>query len=258
MNVTQNVAYGLHRGNHKNQQVQKVLELVGMTDLANRMPHELSGGQQQRVALARALAPEPELILLDEPFSNLDPSLREQVRRDMVGIIKASNVTAIFVTHDQEEALLIGDRIAIMNGGSLEHIGSAEDIFHRPANKFTANFVGTVDFISGSQLKGQLVSEIGSINYSNDVHKDDILEVMTRPDCIECVPNEAGSCLIASREFRGAFYMYNVELPSGNTIRCLLSHTQEYNIGDRVDVVLRHSHSLLPFKNGVLDLSPGQ
>jgi iron(III) transport system ATP-binding protein len=102
MNVTQNVAYGLHRGNHKNQQVQKVLELVGMTDLANRMPHELSGGQQQRVALARALAPEPELILLDEPFSNLDPSLREQVRRDMVGIIKASKVTAIFVTHDQE------------------------------------------------------------------------------------------------------------------------------------------------------------
>ena len=252
LSVEQNVAYGLPRRKDQENAIHDALSLVGLLHLRDRMPHELSGGQQQRVALARALAPKPHLILLDEPFSNLDPSLREQVRNDMIDILKTTNVTAIFVTHDQEEALLIGDRVAIMNEGTLEQIGSAEEIFHYPSNRFTANFVGNVDFISGEYIDNSINSEIGSIPFPDSVTKDDVLELMTRPDCLDCSPNPEAASQIIRREFRGAFYLYTVRLPSGNTVRCLLSHTQEFEVGDKVDIILRQGHSLLPFKNGLL------
>jgi iron(III) transport system ATP-binding protein len=253
LTVEQNVAYGVPKSKRRSVEVDNVLNLVRLEHLRNRMPHELSGGQQQRVALARALAPQPEIILLDEPFSNLDPSLREQVRDDMLEIIKASKITAVFVTHDQEEALLIGDRVAIMSEGSLEQIGSAEDIFHYPANKFTANFVGNVDFVPGEYNDQFITSEIGSVHYSQPVEPDDRLELMSRPDCLDCYPIPEGSNHIVSRQFRGAFYMYTVRLPSGNTVKCLLPHTHEYNVGDAVNITLREGHSLLPFKNGFLE-----
>jgi iron(III) transport system ATP-binding protein len=253
LTVEQNVAYGVPKSKRRSVEVDNVLNLVRLEHLRNRMPHELSGGQQQRVALARALAPQPEIILLDEPFSNLDPSLREQVRDDMLEIIKASKITAVFVTHDQEEALLIGDRVAIMSEGSLEQIGSAEDIFHYPANKFTANFVGNVDFVPGEYNDQFITSEIGSVHYSQPVEPDDRLELMSRPDCLDCYPIPDGLNHIVSRQFRGAFYMYTVSLPSGNTVKCLLPHTHEYNVGDAVNITLREGHSLLPFKNGFLE-----
>jgi iron(III) transport system ATP-binding protein len=253
LTVEQNVTYGVPKGNGQTIAVDNVLKLVSLEQLRNRMPHELSGGQQQRVALARALAPQPQIILLDEPFSNLDPSLREQVRDDMLKIIKASKVTAVFVTHDQEEALLIGDRVAIMSEGSLEQIGSAEDIFHYPANKFTANFVGNVDFVPGKYNDHIITSEIGSVHYSQPVEQNDILELMSRPDCLDCYPHPQASNHIVSRQFRGAFYMYTVSLPSGNTVKCLLPHTHEYTVGDTVNIILRDGHSLLPFKNGFLE-----
>ncbi|MEC9309917.1 MAG: ABC transporter ATP-binding protein [Chloroflexota bacterium] len=253
LTVEQNVSYGVPKSKRRTGEVDNVLKLVRLEHLRNRMPHELSGGQQQRVALARALAPQPEIILLDEPFSNLDPSLRMQVRDDMLEIIKASKVTAIFVTHDQEEALLIGDRVAVMSEGSLEQIGSAEAIFHYPANKFTANFVGNVDFVQGECNDHIITSEIGSVHYSKTVEEDDLLELMSRPDCLDCYPCPEGANHIVSRQFRGAFYMYTVSLPSGNTVKCLLPHTHEYNVGDAVNIILREGHSLLPFKNGFLD-----
>jgi len=252
LSVAQNVAYGLPKQKDQDGAINDALSLVGLLHLRDRMPHELSGGQQQRVALARALAPKPHLILLDEPFSNLDPSLREQVRNDMIDILKSSNVTAIFVTHDQEEALLIGDRVAIMNEGSLEQIGSAEEIFHYPSNRFTANFVGNVDFVPGEYIDNTINSDIGSVSFLDTVNKTDVLELMTRPDCLDCFPNPEASNQIIRREFRGAFYLYTVKLHSGNTVRCLLSHTQEFDIGEKVDIQLRPDHSLLPFKNGLL------
>ena len=250
LTVEQNIAYGLPRGNERKERVNRVLALVGLQDFGHRMPHQLSGGQQQRVALARALAPQPEILLLDEPFSNLDPSLREQVRRDVLEILRTSNVTAIFVTHDQEEALFIGDTVAVMHNGRIEQADSPEVIFHEPATRFVAEFIGTVDFLPAWQDQDQLMTEVGSAAWGAS-HADDIqVEVMMRPDCLNFHPSDDGQGVITSREFRGAFYMYRVSLPSGNTVRCLMPHTVEYPLGSKVNVGLRDGHSLRLFVNG--------
>lgn len=250
LTVAQNVAYGLPRRDDRKARVHEALELVGLAGLHHRMPHELSGGQQQRVALARALAPQPEILLLDEPFSNLDPGLRDQVRRDVREILRASNATAIFVTHDQEEALFVGDAIAVIRQGRIEQVDSPENIFHQPATRFVAEFIGMVDFIPAWRDRGQLATEVGSVAWPNADPSESELEVMMRPDCLDCHPSDQGQGVIRNREFRGAFYLYRVSLSSGHTVRCLLPHTQEYPVGARVAVKLRADHSLRPFSNG--------
>ena len=260
LTVDQNVAYGLPRASRRNGRVDEVLDLVGLRGLRNRMPHELSGGQQQRVALGRALAPNPELLLLDEPFSNLDSKLREQVRRDVLEIVRASHATTVFVTHDQEEALFVGDLISVMNQGRVEQTGTPEQIFHSPATRFVAEFIGMVDFLPASWSNGRLSTEIGSMEWpgsrgdqvhpeSNGHKADGGLEVMVRPDCIECYATEQGQGVIVEREFRGGFYLYRVALPSGHKVRSLLPHTAEYPMGASVEVRLRQGHYLRPFKD---------
>ena len=261
LTVEQNVAYGLARGNGRAQRVDEVLALVDLAALRDRMPHELSGGQQQRVALARALAPRPQVLLLDEPFSNLDPRLREQVREEVMAILRTSHVTAIFVTHDQQEALLVGDTIAVMNKGRIEQTDTPEAIFHSPATRFVAQFIGMVDFIpawlEGSRLETEVgavtwpvPSEHGSPNGRTQPVPDGSLEVMIRPDCLECQPSADGQGKIVAREFQGAFYLYRVELPSGHSVRCLLSHIDELPLGTPVSIGLRHGHTLRPFVDG--------
>ena len=260
LSVEQNIAYGLPKhqknGAGRETRVGEILDLIGLSAQRDRMPHELSGGQQQRVALGRALAPQPEVLLLDEPFSNLDPKLREQVRRDVLAIIRASHSTAIFVTHDQEEALFVGDVVAVMNEGHIEQIGSPEEIFHHPATKFVAQFIGMVDFLPARHNDGRLHTEVGSVEWpelklenltSVDANGHSSLEVMVRPDCLDCLPASDGLGVVVEREFRGAFYLYRVELPSGATVRCLLSHTAEYPLGSNVSVSLREGHHLRPF-----------
>ena len=130
------------------------------------MPHELSGGQQQRVALARALAPRPDILLLDEPFSNLDAKLRDQLQRDVVAILHASGVTALFVTHDQRAALTVGDEVAVMNEGRLEQTGSPAAVFHSPESRFVAHFIGAADFIPVCVEEGVLTSELGPLDWT--------------------------------------------------------------------------------------------
>lgn len=251
LTVYQNVAYGIAQNDGKAAKVEAALDLVGLGSLGNRMPHELSGGQQQRVAVARALAPQPDLLLLDEPFSNLDPGLRQQVRHDMEKILRETGATAIFVTHDQEEALSVGDLIAVMNGGVIEQMGTPEEIFHHPKTRFVAEFIGMVDFI-GARANGEtLESEIGHIPWPVGTPRGAHVELMVRPDCLDCVPAEQGQGVITSREFRGAFYLYRVALPSGASVGCLLSHTDEYPVGSRVAVTLRQGHALRPFVNGM-------
>ena len=248
--VAQNVGYGLGKGENRRHRVDEMLALVGLEDFRDRMPHELSGGQQQRVALARALAPRPELLLLDEPFSNLDPGLREQVRNEVMSIVREHGVTAVFVTHDQDEALLLGDVVAVMHDGRIEQADAPERVFHQPATRFVAEFMGTADFLPAKATGGSIESEIGAVPNLPGVNGAARLEVMVRPDCIDCVPCEDGTGTIVHREFRGAFLMYRVALESGATVRCLLSHTQEYPVGTRVEVRLRDGHSLLPFADG--------
>ncbi|MFQ6026603.1 MAG: ABC transporter ATP-binding protein [Dehalococcoidia bacterium] len=250
LSVEQNISYGLTRNQARKGRVDEVLRLVGLYELRHRMPHELSGGQQQRVALARALAPKPEVLLLDEPFSNLDPGLRDQVRRDVVEILRASNSTAIFVTHDQEEALLIGDRIAVMHRGRVEQVDSPEDIFHHPATRFVAEFIGMVDFLDARREGANLVTDVGITDWPVLCPPESELEVMVRPDCLDCYPSEQDQGVISGREFRGGYYLYRVSLPSGNTVRCLLSHAEEYDVGTPVTISIRNGHGLRPFLDG--------
>ena len=284
LTVEQNIAYGLPRSRQRNGKVDRVLELVGLTGLRRRMPHELSGGQLQRVALGRALAPNPDILLLDEPFSNLDPKLREQVRRDVLEILRDSQITTVFVTHDQEEALFVGDIIAVMNQGRVEQSGPPEEIFHHPATRFVAQFIGMVDFLPAWYQDGQLMTEVGSVEWSavsppalpielgsnrttvagvngadpEIEFRNQEIEVMVRPDCLDCFPSKTrqgtnGQAnnpqgVIVEREFRGSFYLYRVALSSGRTVRCLVPHTAEFPIGEEVEVALRQGHELRPFR----------
>ncbi len=263
LSVERNIEYGLPKGGNRQFRVDQVLELVGLSALRHRMPHELSGGQQQRVALGRALAPEPDILLLDEPFSNLDPKLREQVRRDVMEILRAGGVTAVFVTHDQEEALFVGDVVAVMNEGRVEQTGSPQEIFHSPATKFVAQFIGMVDFLPAQYDGTQMLTEIGDVSLHHQWPElgngsaERRLEVMVRPDCLECRPADDGNGVVVDREFRGAFYLYRVELPSGATVRCLISHTAEYPVGAKVTVALRKEHHGRPFIDDRLILPAG-
>lgn len=259
LNVERNVAFGLNRKDRGNGRVDEVLDLVGLGNLRHRMPHELSGGQQQRVALGRALAPQPELLLLDEPFANLDPKLRDQVRRDVLDIVRASRSTTVFVTHDQEEALFVGDTVAVMNQGQVEQTGSPEEMFHSPSSRFVAQFIGMADFLPAWRVDGSLMTEVGSVEWpshwrspveQDGAATDSGLEVMVRPDCLECYSSDKGQGTVIDREFRGSFYVYRVALPSGNTVRCLLPHTVEYPVGETVSVTMRQGHMLKPFRNG--------
>ncbi len=279
MTVEQNIAYGLPRSGHRTEKVDQVLELVGLSGLRHRMPYQLSGGQQQRVALARALAPNPDILLLDEPFSNLDPKLREQVRRDVLEILRSGHITTVFVTHDQEEALFVGDAIAVMNNGRVEQFGPPEEIFHHPATRFVAQFIGMVDFLPAWQEDGRLMTEVGEVarsavapaEISQPIHHHgngtgpvvdfmgQEIEVMVRPDCLDCFPyshvqTNNGQAnqpqgVVVEREFRGSFYLYRVALLSGNTVRCLLPHTADFAIGEEVGVALRQGHNLRPFSD---------
>ena len=251
LTVEQNIAFGLSRGEQRSDRVSEVVQMTGLEGLTHRMPYELSGGQQQRVALARALAPRPEFLLLDEPFSNLDPGLREQVRRDVMRILRANDITAIFVTHDQEEAMYVGDLIAVMNGGRIEQQGTPEEIFHRPSTRFVAEFIGMADFVPGRPNEGRIETPIGTIEWPDGTPPEGVLEAMIRPDCVECIPSEEGNGAIVEREFRGSSYLYLVDLDGRGTVRCLLPHVDEYEVGARVAVRVRSGHSLRPFLDGV-------
>ena len=250
LTVEQNIAYGLSRKSDRPQRIAEVLALTGLEGMNRRLPHQLSGGQQQRVALSRALAPRPQLLLLDEPFSNLDAGLREQVRGEVMTILRDHHITAILVTHDQEEAMYAGDAIMVMNQGRVEQQGHPQEVFHRPVSRFVAEFMGTADFLPAQWEKGQLDTPIGTMAWP-EYPGNGQLEVMVRPDCLDCYPSAQGGGVIAGREFRGAFYLYQVALPGGHIIRCLNSHIAEYAIGDPVAVQVREGHYLKPFVDGL-------
>ena len=262
LTVEQNVAYGLRKLSNRADRVTDALELVGLRGMRKRLPHELSGGQQQRVALGRALAPRPELLLMDEPFSSLDANLAQQLRRDVAEIIRDSGVTTVFVTHDQDAALHVGDRVALMNQGSVEQVASPSRIYHLPETRYAAEFLGSVDFLPVDVIDGKLTSELGPpghISVPADWFGEEErpeLEFMIRPDCIECSPDAGGGAVIIDREFRGAFYLYRVRLASGTQVSSLMPHIVEISVGDAVSVRLRDGHRARLFANGRL-VEPG-
>lgn len=162
MTVSKNVAYGISTAKTKYKTVKEVLELVGLEDFGSRFPHQLSGGQQQRVALARALATKPDVLLLDEPFSNLDEALKEQVRSDLKTILNKSGITAIFVTHDTRDALAVADRIAILKEGKLQQFSTPQELYEKPVNQYIAQYFGKINWLDASIQEGRIQTALGT------------------------------------------------------------------------------------------------
>jgi iron(III) transport system ATP-binding protein len=252
LSVADNVAYGLHKNGRDTRmaQVRHMLRLVGLGDQHARLPHELSGGQQQRVALARALAPSPAVVLLDEPFSNLDASLRRTMRDEVRAILRTSGTTAIFVTHDQEEALFMGDCVAIMTAGRVDQVGSPEDIFHRPATRFVAEFMGNTDFLPGEARADGIHTEIGIIPQRVALAEGAPVELAVRADDISLRRDRGSKALILARLFQGAQNIYRVRLASGRLLHSLQPHTLLWPPGTPVRVVADAGHPLACFHDG--------
>jgi iron(III) transport system ATP-binding protein len=244
LTVAGNIGFGLGRRSKSGiaKRVAEVLELVELPAHADRYPHELSGGERQRVALARAIAPEPTVLLLDEPFANLDPNLRAQVRLHTVEILRKANASALFVTHDQQEAMSVGDRVAVMGKGRVEQIGSPKTVFHLPQSHFVASSLGEAYFLPATYSgNGSLHTEAGPCECPHDISGTD-MEIMVRPHDVTFVEDPDGGSVVTSVEFLGAFLLYEVQLPSGSRLRCLLPHTVEVEPGARVQVQLAHGH----------------
>ncbi len=252
LTVADNVTFGLGRGIDIPARLAAMMALVGLPEVGDRMPHELSGGQQQRVALARALAPEPAILLLDEPFSNLDTSLRAQVRFEVRELLKRSQVTTIFVTHDQEEALFIGDYVAVMNEGQLEQVGSPQEVFHRPASRFVAEFMGETDFIRGEVIVDGVETPLGFFSYVSTNPIGSMVDVAARPDDIKILAVDEGDGLaengrIIDRRFLGIAYIYTVALQDGTLLHSWQPHTVDLQMGSAVSASFRTHHNLVCF-----------
>jgi iron(III) transport system ATP-binding protein len=235
LTVAKNVAFGLGKQKAIAETVQQTLALVGLQGLENRYPHELSGGQQQRVALARALAPRPALVLLDEPLSNLDVQVRLHLRREMREILKATQTTAIFVTHDQEEALAICDQVAVMRQGKIEQMGVPEALYRQPASRFVAEFVTQANFLPAHYRAGLWHSEIGSFALPSDrpIDPADQTELMIRQDDLQLHGDDSSPIVIRDRHFFGRDYGYWLQLPSGQVLQAR-STSGSFAVGDRV------------------------
>ena len=236
LTIADNVGFGLDRMPRPARagRVREVLELVGLGALGGRYPHELSGGQQQRVAVARAVAPAPAVILLDEPFSNLDADLRAQMRDEVEKILRATRTTAVFVTHDQEEAFTIADKVGVLNAGRLEQTGPPETIYHHPASPFVAEFVGAADFLAGIVTSEGIVTEIGVFANTEQREPGEKVRVMIRPDDVTFVPRPDGEAVILRRYFRGSENLYCLALPSGNQVHSSQPSAATFAPGTRV------------------------
>ena len=249
----QNVAFGLRglKPARVKEKVDHLLELVGLGGLAERYPHELSGGERQRVALARALAPEPVFLLFDEPFSSLDADRRAAMREQVRAILRSLRATAIFVTHDQEEALFLGDRIAILHHGRLEQVDTPEIIFHSPATRFVAEFLGHTDFLPGEVAADGILTEIGLIPQRLALPVGAPVELALRADDVALEPSRDGArAFLLARHFKGAQSVYRVRLPSGRLLHSLQPHTLNLRPGTPVRVRADAGHPLACFHAG--------
>jgi iron(III) transport system ATP-binding protein len=233
LTVAENVGYGVERRT-RGRRLGELLDLVGLGGHESRYPHELSGGQQQRVALARALAPEPAVVLLDEPWSNIDPLRRGAMRDDLATILRRVDVTVVLVTHDREEAFSLADRIALMKDGTVVQEGTAEDLYLRPASRWTAEFVGAANFLPGRIDDDLVETLLGAFPVTNANGAKDV-EVLIRPELLELRPDPDGAATVVAREFRGHDVFYRVEL-DGRVLVSQRPSTEVVPLGARVSV----------------------
>jgi len=239
LTVHDNIAFGLNKVKSKQQQkrVSEMLELINLLDKADAYPHELSGGQQQRIALARALAPNPDIILMDEPFSNLDTALRSQVRADVREILHETQTTALLVTHDQEEALSLSDEVAVIHKGKLVQVATPHAIYNRPVNKHVAQFIGEANFIP-AQAQGMIAnSPLGSVKLFHE--KSGAVQLMIRPEAVRVNLDDKGApAVIQWREFFGHTQRLGLELTDGTELIARTGVDTYFQRGQNVNVSL--------------------
>jgi iron(III) transport system ATP-binding protein len=246
LTVADNVAYGIRRDPDRAVRVTELLELVSLPDAGEQMPHELSGGMQQRVAIARALAPRPDVVLLDEPFSNLDAALRTQVRGDLREILRGAGASAVLVTHDQDEALTLGDRMAVMVRGRIEQVGAPEAVYGEPATPFVATFVGTSNLLHADCGGGMGATRLGRVRLvGRSARVEGGALAVIRPEHIELEeavdgPAEAGAWRVVRRRFAGSEILLEVEADDGLRLWCEAGPAvRRLRIGDAVRLRLR-------------------
>ena len=250
LDVGRNVAFGIwdQPDSQRRARVAEVLELVGLGDLRRSMPHELSGGQQQRVALARALAPRPQLLLLDEPFSNLDVDLRERLAHEVRGILKAAGATALLVTHDQLEAFAIGDTIGVMHQGALHQWADAYTLYHRPATRFVANFIGHGVFAKAmvelhtdaNGVHKHVVTPIGELHDISPTVLAGLpigaVDVLLRADDIVHDDDAPVKAQIVRKAFRGNEFLYTLKLPTGELLMAHVPSHHDHKTGEWIGI----------------------
>jgi iron(III) transport system ATP-binding protein len=241
LTTTENIAYGLRgldRARRK-ARVDGLLRLVGLTHEQNRYPHELSGGQQQRVALARALAPEPTLLLIDEPFSSLDVTLRERLALELRQILKTAGATAILVTHDQQEAFAMADEIGVLRAGRLQQWANAETLYQHPANRFVAAFIGPGALLTGVvDSDGVVRTGAGPAGHCQEAASGERVSVVTRPHQVRLEGGGAANATVERRVFRGADALYTLRLDDGERVLAVAPADAHHVVGARLRVTL--------------------
>jgi len=247
LRVQDNIAFGLSHlaRSERAVRVQEMLRLTGLEGFERRYPHELSGGQQQRVALSRALVQNPVVLLLDEPFSNLDPDMAGRMRQELHDLLRRTKTTTVLVTHDHDEAFAMADRIAVLNHGRLEQFDTPEMMYHMPATPFVADFVGQADFIPGTVSQGMVHTELGEFPDTIECRDGTAVVVMIRPDDIHLIPTEGARSRVLSRQFHGSENLYTVSLPSGQIVHSSQGSTSVYQEGTAVELRVLATHTVL-------------
>jgi iron(III) transport system ATP-binding protein len=253
LTVLENIAFGLQHLPNQERDVlaREWLKRVSLADKAGSYPHELSGGQQQRVALARAMAPEPDLILLDEPFSSLDIDLRERLAVEMREILKANNITALLVTHDQLEAFAIADQVGVMFDGKVIQWDSPYELYHKPKNRYIADFIGRGVFVRGLIQAGEKVQiELGTLDLEeeHDGKVGEEVNVLLREDDIQHDDNSPAQAEVVRKTFRGADFLYTLKLISGTEVYALVPSHHDHAIGEKIGICLAADH-VVTFKD---------
>ena len=251
MDVKSNIVFGLKNSTEleKDNRVNYLLDLVNLFDCKNKYPHELSGGEQQRIALVRALAPSPDIILMDEPFSNIDQDIKEELVSDVRSLLKELAITSIIVTHDQNEAFNLADKVAIMNNGTIQQVGIPYDIYHKPVNKFVANFIGLGTFLPlKKNNKGDFEIPLGPLDNNrikNELTKFDNLEMLIRPDDIIHNDLSIKKAKILEKQFRGAEFLYKLLYNNEHQILCYAPSHHNHEIGELIGIELDIQHYVI-------------
>jgi len=250
LTIGDNIAFGM-RGKSKQEvtnRIQTLLELIGLPHLKNKHPHQLSGGQQQRIALARAMAPRPDLLLLDEPFSSQDTERREQLAREVGQILREDNCTAMLVTHDQHEAFAMADHIGVINNGKLMQWDTPYNLYHCPNSREVADFIGQGVMVKGTVLEtDKLKTEFGVVSgeFSQPLPAGTEVDLLVRPDDIIHDDNSNNFGTVSEKAFRGAEYLYTLHLPGDTNVLCIAPSHHNHKIGEQIGIKLELDHLVI-------------